>query len=178
MKKTLILSFCVLFALASLGCGQKTPDGMPDLQPTMLTVIQGGAPLADATINLKSLDSSITWTCGGVTDANGVATLVTHGQYKGVPVGKYKVSVSKIVGEGTPPPPSPIDEASAKVYQDYIDSGATYEEFDVVDKKFFDVAATPLEVKVVKGKNNLSVDVGEAIREPIRQSGGVAPVMF
>ncbi|MDD3589427.1 MAG: carboxypeptidase regulatory-like domain-containing protein [Thermoguttaceae bacterium] len=176
MKKVLALSFCALLALASLGCGQKTPDGMPDLQPTTLTVIQGGSPLADATVNLKSLDPSTAWTCGGVTDAKGVATLVTHGQYKGAPVGKYKVSVSKTVGEGTPPPPSPIDEESARKYKEYQDSGATYEEFDVVDTKFSIIETTPLEVEVVKGKNDLAVDVGEAVRIPVRQSSGVAPV--
>ncbi len=173
MKKALIVSFCAFFVLASIGCGKKKPAGMPDLQPTTLTVTQGGAPLAEAVINFKAVDSSMTWTCGGITDSKGVATIVTHGQYKGAPEGKYKVSVMKTVGEGTPPPPSPIDEESARVYKEYIDSGATYEEFYVVDQQYATIETTPLEVEVVKGKNDLTVDVGEAVKEPIRQSTGV-----
>ena len=112
-------------------------------------------------------------TVGGTTDSKGVATLITHGQYKGVPLGKYKVAVSKIIGEGTPPPPSPIDEESARKFKEYQDSGATYEEFYVVDPQYRLVDTTPLEVEVVKGGNKLTVDVGAATHEPIQQSTGV-----
>ena len=90
MKKLLSAAFLVGVALVASGCGPKTPDGMPPLQPTTLTVTQEGSPVADATITLKSIDGSNNFTSGGTTGANGVATLVTHGQYKGVPVGKYK----------------------------------------------------------------------------------------
>ncbi|MBP5622482.1 MAG: hypothetical protein J6X44_10745 [Thermoguttaceae bacterium] len=176
MKKALIVSFCAFFVLASIGCGKKKPAGMPDLQPTTLTVTQAGQPLADAMINFKSSDTSMNWTCGGITDAKGVATIVTHGQYKGAPVGKYKVSVMKTVGEGTPPPPSPIDEESARVYQEYVDSGATYEEYYVVSKEYTTIETTPLEVEVVSGKNDLTVDVGEPVRELVKQSGGLIPM--
>ena len=151
MKKVLALSFCALLALASLGCGQKTPDGMPDLQPTTLTVIQGGSPLADATVNLKSLDPSTAWTCGGVTDAKGVATLVTHGQYKGAPVGKYKVSVSKTAGEGT----LRLRPLSTKSLQGNIRNTKTREQptksstWSIRNSRSL---KQPLEVEVVKGK--------------------------
>lgn len=146
---------------------------MPKLNPTTITVVQDGAPLADAMITLMSADGSSKWSSGGTTDASGVATMVTHGQYKGVPTGKYKVAVSKTVGEGTPPPPKPYDEESARVYQEYIDSGATYTEFFVVDPQFRLVDTTPLELEVVDGKNDLKVDVGEAVHEEISQGGGV-----
>ena len=176
MNKVFALSICAILAASAIGCGPKTPDGMPDLQPTTITVIQDGAPLPEAVLNLQSVDTTSKWTCGGVTDEKGVATIVTHGQYKGAPIGKYKVSVSKVIGDGTPPPPTPIDAESARIYQEYIDSGATYEEFDVVDKTFAIVETTTLEVEVVKGKNELSVDVGSAIHEPIEKSSGVAPI--
>lgn len=174
MKKAVLIALCALLAVASLGCGKKKPDGMPDLEPTFITIVQDGAPLAEAMINMKAEDASNKWTCGGRTDEKGVAAIVTHGQYKGVPVGKYKVSVNKTIGEGTPPPPSPIDAESARVYQEYIDSGATYEEFYVVDKKFSIVDTTPLEIEVVKGKNEFTLDVGAATHDPVKQSHGVA----
>ena len=161
-------------ALASaVGCGPKLPDGMPKLNPTTITVIQDGQPLAEAMVTLKAVDESSKWTSGGMTDAKGVATIVTHGQYKGVPAGKYKVAVAKTLGEGTPPPPSPIDAESARIYQEYVDSGATYEEFFVVAEEYRLVDTTPLEVEVVDGSNDLKVDVGEAVRDKADNGGGV-----
>ena len=155
----------IALAAFSLGCGKKKPEGMPDLEPVTLTVTQDGAPCADAQINLLSLDPSNKWTSGGTTDALGVVALATHGQYKGVPVGKYKVSVFKKVGEGTPPPPLPTDEASEKAYNDYYESGQTYDLFCLIEKKYTDFKTTPLEIEVVKGKNELTVDVGAPVHD-------------
>ena len=173
MKKLLSAALFVGVALVALGCGQKTPDGMPPLQPTTLTITQDGSPVADAMITLKALDGGNNFTSGGTTGANGAANLVTHGQYKGVPEGKYKVAVSKIVGEGTPPPPSPIDEESARVWKEYQDSGATYEEFNVIDTKYSVIETTDLEIEVVKGKNDLTLEVGAPIHEKVNVGGGV-----
>ena len=174
MKRILLGSAFALAALASaVGCGQKLPDGMPKLNPTTITVIQDGKPLEGAMVSMKPVDESIKWTSGGTTDANGVATIVTHGQYKGAPTGKFKVAVAKTVGEGTPPPPSPIDAESARIYQEYVDSGATYEEFFVVAEEYRLVGTTPLEVEVVEGTNDLKVDVGEAVRDKADNGGGV-----
>ncbi len=172
-KPLLFAALGLILSAATLGCGPKLPDGMPKLNPTTLTVTQDGQPAADAMIRLKALDASNKWTSGGTTDAKGVATLVTHGQYKGVPTGKYKVAITKIVGEGTPPPPSPIDAESARVYQEYVDSGATYEEFYVVGQEYGFVETTPLEVEIVAGKNDLTIDAGPVVREPVEKSSGV-----
>lgn len=175
MKKILILTLAAIVP-AVCGClGQKKPDGLPDLQPVTITVTQNGTPLANAALNLKPLDDAASnFTYGGTTDAKGLATIVTHGQYKGAPIGKYKVAVSCTVGEGTPPPPSPIDEESARRWKEYKDSGATYEEFYVVDPKLSTVQTTTLEVEVVKGKNDLTVDCGEAVRIPVDQGTGAS----
>lgn len=166
MKRFLVSIVGLSLVVAALGCKPKTPDGLPDLQKVNLTVIQDGKPLAEATVMLKSLDSTNTWTSGGTTDANGVATLVTHGQYQGVPIGKYKVAVSKTIGEGTPPPPTPIDAESARKYDEYMKSGLKWEEFNVVDPQLGVVETTTLEIEVVKGTNDLSVDVGGAVKIP------------
>ncbi len=176
MKKALVLSFCAFFVLASIGCGKKKPDGMPDLQPTTLTLTQGGAPLAGATVNFKSTDSSMSWTCGGMTDDKGVATIVTHGQYKGAPVGKYKVAVNKTEWEGEAPP-SVVDEASAKTLEEYKKAGKKYEEFYLVDLKYAIGETTPLEVEIVQGKNDLTADVGEPVHEKAQSSSGAGGVL-
>ena len=81
-------------ALLLGGCfGPKTPDGMPKLEPVTVTVLQGDVPLANATLNLKPLEPSTTnnFTCGGTTNEEGVATIVTHGQYKGAPLGSTRL---------------------------------------------------------------------------------------
>ena len=179
MKRLAILCAVAVLASASLGCGQKRPAGMPPLEPVQITITQGSTPLSNAVLSLKALDaSSGNFTCGGTTDEKGVATIVTHGQYKGAPVGKYKVSVTCTVGEGTPPPPSPIDEESARVWQEYQDSGATYEEFYVVDPKFAIFETTTLEVEVVAGKNAFTLDCGEPVRLPVDVGHGASGGMF
>jgi len=165
MKKILAFSMVVALAAFSLGCGKRAPEGLPNLEPVKLTVTQDGAPCAEAQVNLLAFDSSNKWSSGGTTDANGVVALVTHGQYKGVPAGKYKVSVFKKVGEGTPPPPLPTDEASEKAYNDYYESGQTYDLFCLIEKQYTDLNTTPLEIEVVKGKNDITVDVGAPVRD-------------
>lgn len=177
--KRLVIFFAAAFLTALVcGCGPKMPDGMPPLQPTTITVTQGSAPLANAVLNIKSVDPSTTnnFTCGGTTDANGVAVVVTHGQYKGIPEGKYKVAVSCTVGEGTPPPPSPIDEESARKWKEYQDSGATYEEFYVVDPKFATIESTNLEIEVKKGKNEFTLDCGEPVHISVNNGKGASGV--
>jgi len=174
MKRNVLTGIASVLALvAAVGCGPKTPAGFPPLQATTLTVTQDGAPLADASITLKSLDSSNTWTSGGTTDAKGVASLRTHGQYSGVPVGKYKVAITKTVSEGELPPPPPFDEASERVYNEYLASDKVYKEFSVVDMQYRLIESTPLEIEVVKGKNALTADVGAAVHEEIEQTHGV-----
>ncbi|MDO4587866.1 MAG: carboxypeptidase regulatory-like domain-containing protein [Planctomycetia bacterium] len=162
-----------LLFLGLIGCSEKKPEGMPKLQPVVLTVTQDGNPLPEAIVTLKPLDSSNKWSSGGTTDSNGKLVVVTHQKYKGAPLGKYKVSVSKIVGEGTPPPPTPIDEKSAKVYQDYIDSGATYEQFQVVEAQYRLVSTTPLEIEITDATQEITIEAGTAVREKIDQGRGV-----
>ncbi|MGI6402320.1 MAG: hypothetical protein ACOX0A_09495 [Thermoguttaceae bacterium] len=175
--KRLLLLCSVAVMVSTIGCGGvKKPDGLPDLQPVTIKLTQGSEPLANAVLNIKPIEPSTTnnFTCGGTSDAKGVTTIVTHGQYKGAPIGKYKVAVSCTVGEGTPPPPSPIDEESARVWKEYQESGATYEEFYVVDPVYSTVESTPLEIEIVKGKNELTLDCGEKVRVPVEKSTGAS----
>ncbi|MDO5309860.1 MAG: hypothetical protein Q4G03_10290 [Planctomycetia bacterium] len=177
MKRIILSTLVLALMVAVVGCGKpKKPDGLPDLQPVVLTVTQGTAPVANAVVILKATDSSATnnFTCGGTTDEKGVATIVTHGQYKGAPVGKYKVAVTCVVGEGTPPPPNPMDEESARVWKEYHDAGLKWEEFHTVNPELSNVNTTTLEIEVVKGKNNLAVDCGEPVHIPVDNGSGAS----
>ena len=90
---------CIL--LLAAGCTQQRPDGLPKLYPVSLRVVQEGKPLDGASLVLRTADAdALPWTIGGKTDDSGTLVLWTHGKYKGVPAGKFKVVVSKIVNEG------------------------------------------------------------------------------
>ena len=59
----------------------------------------------------------------------------------------------------------PTDEASEKAYNDYYESGQTYDLFCLIEKQYTDLNTTPLEIEVVKGKNELAVDVGAPVHD-------------
>ncbi len=73
---------------------------MPELYSITLQFTQAGAPLSGAAVQLIPLDPTNKWTCGGGTDASGTCVVHTHGVYRGVAAGKYKICVSKTETEG------------------------------------------------------------------------------
>lgn len=93
-------SFCVsapLLVLMTLsgGCGgTERPDGLPDLVPYSVKVTYKGANVDGA--NVLFSPTSGEYSAAGTTDQEGVAVMKTDGQYAGVPVGEYRVSVTKI----------------------------------------------------------------------------------
>ena len=149
----LILLFCGI-AVGGFGCQRENrPPGMPNLYPTTVSVIQDGKPLAEAVVALIPEDAANQWSSGGVTDARGQLTLMTYGQFRGVPAGKYKVCISKqeLVGE--------LD------YSDPASPRGSQELFEVIDQVFKSEATTTLEMEVSsRGKNNVSFDVGKSVR--------------
>jgi hypothetical protein len=66
------------------------PDGMPKRYPTTITITQQGQILPDAGVTLVSLGNSPKWVSGSLTDKHGNATIRTHGQYDGAPLGKLE----------------------------------------------------------------------------------------
>lgn len=161
MKKLLkrraafLASFLAVVATACfVGCAKKTPDGMPKLYPCSVTLTQGNAPLADATVTLAN--DSIEWAVSGTTDEKGVAVIYTHGTYAGAPEGDYVVVVQKqIVEKPTVQQQSPSDD---------IIGGVAY---NCVSEEFGSKKTSPLKLEV-KGKTTGSFDVGEAIREEVK----------
>lgn len=152
------ISFGVLVGALCLclmvGCGRKTPEGMPKLVPCSISITQDNKPLEDATVMLVS--EGLTWTVGGTTDHSGVAKIYTHGTYPGAPVGNYKVVVSKQIVES-------VDniEVSASV----VVSGGVAHEY--VAEEFRSADTTPLTLEI-KGKTSESFDVGAAVDETVK----------
>ena len=168
----LSLALLVAFVISIVGCTKENrPDGMPPLHPTKITLIQAGKPCADAKISIIPVGGDSRWTSGGTTDASGILEPKTHGKFKGVPEGKYKVTVDKSVGEGEPPPPSPIDAESKKKYDEYIAAKKTYKLFQVIPDQYRLRDRTPLELEVKAGKNEIELDVPEEVKVEVKSTG-------
>ncbi|WP_153556708.1 carboxypeptidase regulatory-like domain-containing protein [Roseimaritima sediminicola] len=169
MKNWYVMSVGCVAALLVSGCSEQRPEGMPELYPATLTVVQDGQPLPEATVSLFAEDASLNrWPAGGVTDESGVATLMTYSKYPGVPAGTFKVMVNKTVTEGDPIPEPPAANATMEeraAYDRAIKTGS-FEAFQVVAKEFRTAGTTPLTVTVsADADNDLSVDIGAAVKE-------------
>ena len=154
------------------GCsGSKRPDGMPKLHPCQITITQDGVPLEGASVTLDPKGGSISWRSDGRTDANGVAYIVTGVEYKGAPVGEYRVRVSKMELS-----PSAVSETSPTDPVEYekwaqVKRSETRTQYRMVKAEFDDPQKTTLELTVSEGKNEVTFDVGEAIKEEIKPKG-------
>lgn len=151
------LALFLLVLISLTGCSEvPAPDGMPDLQPLVLTVTQKGVPLEGATVQLIAADpGNSRWASGGVTDSAGQVSLKTLGQYEGVVPGTYKVTFYKMA----------VDGGSSTPAEDNPSSSGTTEAFLVIDPKYQAAASTPIEIEVAKGVDALpAIDVGAAVK--------------
>lgn len=149
------LAFAAILVVTALGgCARKTPDGMPKLYPCSVTITQGDAPLADATVTLSS--DSLQWAVSGTTDASGVAKIYTHGTYPGAPEGSYVVVVQKQIVEEP--------EAASQSASVVVSGGTAY---NCVASEFGSKDTSSLKIDV-KGKTTATFDVGEPIHEAVK----------
>ncbi len=167
-RSLFLLSLAALFMLSS-GCGQKLPKGMPKLYKTQLTITQDGKPLEGANVVVTSANfASAPWSSGGITDASGSVILKTEGQYDGVPIGSYVVTVTKIEGPpGLELPKNSKTDADFREY-DRILKQIEDNSVEVVDKQFMNMKTTPLKLEV-KGKTNETFDVSPAVKNKIER---------
>lgn len=168
-KTSLLLTVCcAVMALGMTGCGEKLPPGMPKLVPAKVTVtFDDGKPIAEAVIILVADEGSGvgTWSHTGNTDASGTASIFTQGRYKGLPVAKYKVLVSKMISEGEPNPGEPTDAESAKRYEAWRKSANKERFFKIIGPEYEEAAKSPLSVTVeAKGSNSFSLKVGKEVK--------------
>ena len=156
LKNLFLLIAAAGACVASSGCGQKLPEGIPDLVPVTLVLTQEGAPLDEATVSCIPVDSAKSrWSCGGTTDAKGELPLSTLGQYKGVPAGEYKVVVMKMLIEN---PPQTRDDPPGQRYR-------------LVPEEYESADATPLTFTASKGQKRVELDLGPAIKEEMKSRG-------
>ena len=138
---SLFLSVSVIALISMIGCsGEKQPDGLPSLYPVTILVTQEGQPMVGASVALTVPDGSLSWVIGGITGADGKATLRTQGKYDGAPAGKYNVQISKNVYE-----------EDVKVIQH-------------VEDAYMSAKNTPIKVEITKETKLLEVDAGPAVR--------------
>jgi hypothetical protein len=161
IKKITIFIFLLNFGILT-GCGGPLkPEGLPALYPVTLVVTQDGKPVADMMISLRSTDPSITWAIGSRTDENGHAPIRTHGEFTGVPIGKYKVVFAKLENEG---------------YEEYVAAKNRYDEtaaakidvkfFSCVEEKYMAPETTPIEIEITPQSKIIKIDAGSPVRIP------------
>ena len=156
------VSIFTVFIIAGTGCGSGPPKpaGLPELFPCKIKVIQDGVPLAGADVTLVPLAVTGTvWPVGGQTDASGIAVMRTYGEHIGAPADHYKVVVSKVEVETIVP--------AAMVDGEY--QPAQEKLYDLVVPALGFPPTTTLQIQVVKGTVDYSVDVGGAVRTLKRQ---------
>jgi len=168
MNRALLSILLLLATVLMTGCGEKLPPGMPKLYPVIVTVTQEGTPLAGAIVQLIPEDPAhAAWGPGGMTDASGVAVLRTNGPYKGAPLGKYKVVVTKseIESPPSPPPRGPgVTREDVGRYQALLNRLKAY---NYVETQYGSATDTPLEVEITAKVKNYTFDAGKPIKVAI-----------
>ena len=158
-----IVFYILILLLIQSGCGgPQKPEGMPQLYPCSITIIQDDAPLAGAIVSLVSQNGDGKWSSSAQTDEKGVAKLITYGQFQGAPEGNYHVTVSKRISDGDPPPPN-VDE-NGRVLGPPVTVVPSY--IELVAMEYTSSKSTPLtiEVKPAKKGNDQTFDVGKAVQ--------------
>lgn len=176
VRLSILIFTCHVLCTSGCSFGPKKPEGMPKLCPTEVTVSSDSGPVADAIVSLIPADGTrAKWGSGGKTNSNGVAKIKTHGQFDGVPVGKYKITVKKTETQGDTPPPMGTDAKSQQVYDEYMKSGSKQRFFSVIDDKFSTAKSTDLEMEVTDQKlSTASVNVGGLVQNEMISSSATA----
>ena len=138
-----LLSF-VLAVVVCSGCStENRPPGLPPLHPVTLTFLLEDQPLDNALVILYPENEAFAnWTVGSYTDTSGKAIIVTHGQFRGAPAGKFKVCVSKNAL------PDPRKRENGKVVFDLGSETKMPASINHVDPKFGKRETTPLEIEI------------------------------
>ena len=152
----LIYTTTIISMLIFVGCGrQDVPKDLPPTFPQRIIIMQEGNPVADVVVGLHPIEES-KWNASALTNASGVAEMRTHGMYRGVVEGKYKVTLSKEDAEsreaGRRPDGMSITETTF---------------YSLVELKYTQADTTPLEIEVTRRNDPVTFDIGPAVRELI-----------
>ncbi|MDR0336003.1 MAG: hypothetical protein LBI18_02835 [Planctomycetaceae bacterium] len=149
MMKQLFFFFMIGSIIVS-GCRQETqPADFPKLYSCKITITQDNVPVENVQISLCDNQISNKWSIGGTTNISGTAVIQTHGQFSGVPSGKFKVVLSKTESEdGTT-----VNESTRRKPE-------TVRVYSLIDKKYLDESTTPLEINVENKSVTKKFEVG------------------
>ena len=153
-----LISGCLIgYPCFFVGSGSDLPDDLPKLHPAHIEITADGAKLAGASVSLFPIERGEF--AGAITGDDGIAELMTRGQYLGAATGKYKVCVHwAVVVEGeTSKKPAPTDPAELERYNSQV--GLERTAHSGLEAEYSDPKNTPLEVEIKEGQNRLSVEV-------------------
>ncbi|MDO5553857.1 MAG: hypothetical protein Q4G68_08845, partial [Planctomycetia bacterium] len=136
-----------------VGCegGSAAPEGFPDLVPYRINVMDGATPVEGVNVQLVPQEK-MEWTAGGATDAAGklaISTIQFGHAESGVPVGTYKVVLSKM--EEAP-------SAKGLSMEEYREKSKGFKSKQFCPKSLTDASTTPLTAEVSKG-GELTIDL-------------------
>ena len=172
MRRTFISHFTLLFAVSFIvGCGPRLPDGMPRLYPVSIEVTQEGAPLGEAMVTLHSDSPNLArWVPSGVTNASGIAVLMTDGKYKGAPLGTYKVAVVRTSLDPHPEPELVNEQPGSPGAARYQQLETARKAFIYVESPYTSMGTTPLTVEITANQKMYPVDAGKKIKDAIKRN--------
>ena len=165
-NRILLLS-ALVFAVPGCGGGSPRPAEMPQLYPCTITITQERQPLDEASVTLISDEPDLEkWAAGGFTDQKGNCIPYVRSKFKGVPVGKFKVTVSKTETEPSKMGDVPPEGLSQQeVFQWWNKrEREKLKSFRLVAEKYALPTTTDLEIEVLPKSNTFSLDVGAPIR--------------
>lgn len=159
-----VLILSVFSLVLFSGCGERHPAGMPKLYSVKLTAtFEDGKPADHAQIILIA-DQGGNWSFTANTDDTGSAAPVTQGMYRGIPAGKYKITISRQISEGEPSPGDPFDNESAKKYQAWLKSKNKLKTYQTIAPEYEDQEKTPLEIQVDSKNRFFEIKVGKEVK--------------
>ncbi|MDO5566108.1 MAG: hypothetical protein Q4G59_05580 [Planctomycetia bacterium] len=135
---------------------------MPELIPFEIKVTQDNKPLEGAYVSLKG--EKIAYLVDGVTDSNGVATLMTQGKFRGAPADQYKVAISKRVETPSKFQSSPPDDETLLAQWEKDRASEYRPTHNYIEKKYGDTATSGFTVSIA-AKGTFVFDVGKAVDE-------------
>jgi hypothetical protein len=154
MLKQIFIFFFLTMIIFS-GCQQESqPTDFPKIYPCKITITQNKVPVENIQISLYDNHISNKWSIGGITNTSGVAVIRTHGQFAGVPSGKFKVVLSKIESEGE----TEVNESMT------TRKSETVRIYSLIDKKYLEESTTPLEIIVENKSVSETFEIGTTNR--------------
>jgi hypothetical protein len=153
MRKILII-----VALIIVGCSPNNkPSDLPPLYQCVITITQENLPLADAKVEfIQIAPAEAKYRAASITDNNGKVSMTTYG-FAGVPIGKYKVVITKIIQDDL-------------VYEDNPSTGqkeiVDFKKYATVESKYSSAETTTHEIEITGKEKKIekTFNVGKTVK--------------